>query len=209
MHGYPEKDFRPEGPMTRAEAAVMFARLIVKNMNVSYPYKATFSDVKPSDWFYQEVEFLVSYGILNGYPEKGGGQYFNPSAPITRAEFAKISSKFDDLTLGNNSNYSFPDVPMSHWAYSYISSLAERKWVEGYDDGLFRPNNYIRRVEVVTIVNRMLVRSFDWDFKDDPKLLNYTDVSTSYWGYANIMEASNGHDHYFDNSGKEIWTKIR
>jgi hypothetical protein len=210
MHGYPEGDFRQEGSMTRAEAAVMFARLMVKNMNVDYPYKATFSDVKITDWFYREVEFLASYEIINGYPQKGGGQYFNPSAPITRAEFAKISAKYDELTLNSGSS-TFPDVPASHWAYNYISSAARRQWVKGYDDGLFRPNNNIRRVEVVTIVNRMLERVFDPIFGTNnyDQLLHYTDLSRNYWGYADIMEASNGHDHYYDNSGNERWIKVR
>ena len=213
MHGYPEGYFAPAGPMTRAEAAVMFARLSVENMKVSYPYKATFSDVKPSDWFCQEVEFLASYGVISGYPQKGGGQYFDPSAPITRAEFAKIAYNYDTLKLSNSGNSkTFPDVPASHWAYPYISSIAAREWVQGDDWGLFHPNNNIRRVDVVTIVNRMLEREFDPYFEPapgDPGLLNYTDVSKTFWGYADIMEASNSHYHDYYENGREKWKKIR
>ena len=210
MHGYPEGDFRPAGSMTRAEAAAMFARLMVESMYINHHYQATFSDVKPSDWFYREVEYLASYGIINGYDEKGGGRYFNPQGYITRAEFAKMASKFNTAAVGNYSN-SFKDVPSNHWALYYINSVASAQWVKGYEDGTFRPNSDIRRVEVVTIVNRMVNRVFDPTYEEryPNSLLKYTDLVKTYWGYGDIMEASNGHDFLRLDNGDEEWTGLR
>ncbi|MGN1115172.1 MAG: S-layer homology domain-containing protein, partial [Candidatus Ornithomonoglobus sp.] len=41
----------------------------------------------------------------------------------------------------------FVDVSENHWAYEYISSMAERRIIEGYDDGTFLPEKTVTRAE--------------------------------------------------------------
>lgn len=47
---------------------------------------------------------------------------------------------------------SFTDVPEGKWFTPYVTELARRGSVKGYEDGTFRPNNTITRVEVCTIL---------------------------------------------------------
>ena len=46
----------------------------------------------------------------------------------------------------------FSDVSAEHWAYTYITELAEKKIINGYEDGLFRPEKEITREEFAKIL---------------------------------------------------------
>jgi len=197
LYGYPGGSVRGGNPITRAEAAVIFFRLLTdKEKNDSAG--SSFSDIYSSDWYAQAVNYLASIGILSGYP----GGTFRPNAPITRAEFATIASRFDSLeSTGSNI---FSDVPGSHWAVNYINSIYAKGWVNGYPDGTFRPGSSITRAEAVTVVNAMLDRKIDDEalaFVKNP----YNDISSNHWSYPQIIEASIAHDYDRDNSGIEIW----
>lgn len=200
MQGYPEGDFRPEGNMTRAEATVMFARLINQKMNITdMPYLGKFADVKQGSWYTQAVEYMAVLGIVQGRDST----WFDPDAPITRAEFAQLASKFANLSQAVSY---FSDVPSSAWYYNAVNSAAAKGWVTGYGDGTFRPLDNIKRDEVVTIVNRMLGRVFDPTFNQSA-LKQFWDLTSGFWAYGDIMEATNAHD-FVINNGVETWTAL-
>ena len=50
----------------------------------------------------------------------------------------------------------FQDVPMDHWAYQSVQTLAETGLVEGYPDGTFRGQQPLTRYEFAMIVARAL-----------------------------------------------------
>lgn len=50
----------------------------------------------------------------------------------------------------------FPDVPKDHWAYSYVKYLADRGYVIGYPDGLFKGDRSMTRYEYAAIIYRAL-----------------------------------------------------
>src|SRR5262249_12346635 len=50
------------------------------------PVPATFTDVKPSDYFYQAVSYLYGYGLVSGYADNT----FRPYNFTTRGQVAKI-----------------------------------------------------------------------------------------------------------------------
>lgn len=52
----------------------------------------------------------------------------------------------------NTASVSFADLPTSHWAYSYIAEMVNKKVLDGYPDNKFRPNNTISRAEFATII---------------------------------------------------------
>lgn len=205
MFGYPNWNFLPNSNMTRAEVTAMFARLLKNYPSTDVKYNLPYSDVFESDWYYPAVGFMTENNIIKGY-EDGT---FRPNAPITRAEFATIASKFEEL-VGNGVN-GFKDVPATHWALKYINSAYARGWVTGYEDGTFRPDRYITRAEVVTVTNKMLIRYADVDFVRENKdiMLHFKDLDESHWAYFNIMEATHGHDFTRkDNMLDEIWHRL-
>ncbi|NGZ76527.1 InlB B-repeat-containing protein [Saccharibacillus alkalitolerans] len=160
MQGYPDRTFAPDRNMTRAEVIVMFSRLLLEKMNVEQAYPSAFRDVAADRWYANAVGYMEQYGIVTGYTDGT----FKPDAPVTRAEFAAIASRFDKLAAGGS--VTFTDVPSSYWAGDAIASGAAKGWIKGYTDGTFRPDNLILRSEVVTLVNRMLERSADRSYID-------------------------------------------
>lgn len=188
--GYPDESVRADAPMTRAEAATVFYRLY----DGEYPAferrmsGSTFEDVQTGHWFYKEVETLYNSGIVDGT----GEHKFSPDAPVTRAEFAVMAARWAGLDYeGGNV---FDDVPVGHWAYSYINAAANAGWVQGYPDGSFRPDEPISRAEVVRLVNGMINRSVTLDkLKALGVKCPYNDLPGTHWGYCDLMEATVSH----------------
>ena len=115
--GYAEGTFGPERNMTRAEVTTMFARLLTEQIEADKTYSSTFNDVAKNCWAANYIGYMQQFGIVTGY-EDGS---FRPDAPVTRAEFAAIASRFEKLTQGSKS---FTDVPDTHWAYWYAMEAA-------------------------------------------------------------------------------------
>ncbi len=197
LHGYPDSSFRPQNQMTRAEVAQMFYNLLL-DQDVATTVK--FSDVADDAWYAEAVNALASIGVIKGV----GNDQFAPDRSITRAEFGAIATRFakqDDSGVVN-----FTDVKTSDWFYGSVRTAVSYGWLNGYTDGTFRSLNTITRTEVTAIVNRMLARSGDTAYAHDhgDVMKHFTDVSDSFWGYADIIEATNKHD-YTKTDGVESW----
>ena len=199
--GYTDGTFGPERNMTRAEVTTMFARLLTAQIEADKTYSNTFSDVPKGYWAANYIGYMQQFGIITGYSDGN----FRPDAPVTRAEFAAIASRFEKLTEGSKS---FTDVPNTYWATRYINFAATRGWVTGYSDGTFKPENPITRAEVAAVTCRLLERSADQNYirSHFNELRTFSDMTESHWAYWYAMEAANGHD-YTKSGGSENWNR--
>lgn len=76
----------------------------------------------------------------------------------------------------SNPQVSFSDVPTNHWAYKYIAEMVNRKVIDGYPDGKFRPNNTISRAEFAKImVTASGIQAQKVNYS------SFSDVATSNW----------------------------
>ena len=199
--GYTDGTFGPERNMTRAEVTTMFARLLTEQIEADKTYSNTFSDVPKGYWAANYIGYMQQFGVITGYSDGS----FRPDAPVTRAEFAAIASRFEKLTEGSKS---FTDVPDTYWAARYINFAATRGWVTGYSDGTFKPENTITRAEVAAVTCRLLERSADQNYIRSHlnELRTFSDMTESHWAYWYAMEAANGHD-YTKSGGSENWNR--
>ena len=199
--GYTDGTFGPERNMTRAEVTTMFARLLTEQIEADKTYSSTFNDVPKGYWAANYIGYMQQFGIITGYSDGS----FRPDAPVTRAEFAAIASRFEKLTEGSKS---FTDVPDTYWAARYINFAATRGWVTGYSDGTFKPEHTITRAEVAAVTCRLLERSADQSYIRShlKELRTFSDVTESHWAYWYAMEAANGHD-YTKSGGSENWSR--
>ena len=197
--GYPDGTFKPNGNLTRAEAATIFYRLL---LDQTMTKNVQFSDVPAGKWYETAVKTLASKGVITGYTDGT----FKPTKSVTRAEFCAMASRFFSLKEGS---VKFTDVPTTFWGYKYIASVVARGYLDDVE-GAYEPNGAITRAEVVSIVNRMLSRSADSAYlaKGGEGLKTFTDVAETDACYLNVMEAANGHD--YTKSGKtETWKNLK
>jgi hypothetical protein len=192
--------------MTRAEAVVMFSRLLNESMDLDTDYiNNYYPDVPANEWYANQVCYMQRLGVLAFYSRD---ERFRPDEPVTRAEFATLAAHFDNLALTDANRFS--DVADGYWAVKFINSAAAKGWIIGYENGTFMPEANITRAEVVTLVNRILERSADKIYLEANSAnlpRRYTDVANGDWAYLMIYEASLGHDFIKENSG-ESWTKV-
>ena len=190
MLGYPEGTFQPGDEITRAEVSMIFARLLSDRYEFSGDYEPGFPDVQQDVWYADCVGFLEQKGIVEGDPDG----HFRPEDPISRAEFAAMAVRMQELTESEVDRFS--DVSETHWAYGYIGRAAERGWINGYGDGTFRPEDDITRAEATSLIHRMLGRTCTKAFvQSHPEWTSFSDVPETFWAYVEIMCAANTHTH--------------
>ena len=194
LNGFADGTFGPGKNMTRGQVAQMFFNLL-KDKDVAIT--VNFTDVPADAWYAQAVNTLASLGIITG---KADGR-FDPNAPITRAQFVAIISRFAKASGGS---VNFTDVTSNAWYYNYLCTAVNYGWINGKADGSFAPNANITRAEVAVIVCRMLDRSGDASAIADGGVKQFSDVPSTFWAYLAIMEAANGHAHTVKN-GTETW----
>ena len=187
MFGYTDGTVRPNGYITRAEAAALVTRLLGLDTFASAAEPA-FTDT-PSSWYNKAINAAVARGIMKGYPDKS----FRPNAPITRAEFTQMISTIDNKPYGVAP---FADV-VGHWAERPIGSEYQAGRIKGYPDGTFRPNAFITRAEAVVILNKIFERNYDAmsaiNAKNKEYIKRFIDLTPSFWGFNDMVEATNTH----------------
>lgn len=202
IQGYADGTVRPNANITRAQVATIFFRLLDEDVRSDYltTYN-TFPDVNADYWANTAISTMASLGVING---RNSG-LFDPDAYITRAEFAAICARFDDSNVSGFD--SFTDT-FGHWAEEEIGRAAALGWIQGYDDGTFRPNQYITRAQAVTMINRVLCRLPEDEDDLLPGMSIWTDCREGDWCYLAIQEATNSHDYVTKARVYETWTDL-
>ena len=200
---------KPNNQITRAEVATIFYRLLEDEVRDEYDTTVNdFSDVSADSWYNQTVSTLASMGIVKGY-EDGT---FRPNAPITRAEFGAIATRFFAETGATYEPGTFSDVTGDEWYANAIQDAVNLGLIGGYEDGTVRPNNNITRAEACAIVNRTLGRVPDADhLLPEDVMKTWPDNPESAWFYADMQEATNGHEYEWiteDGNKVENWTDL-
>lgn len=157
-----------------------------------------FGDVPDSFWAKSEIEFLHNQEIINGYEVKNG-QLFRPNNNVTRAQAAKmimIALGDPDMKVKESK---FKDVPSDHWASEWIAAANELGIISGYEDGNFKPENYLTRAQM----SKILTVAFGLDLAAaQEKDIVFRDINQGFWAasYINTLYyngISNGSGNYF------------
>ena len=147
LGGYPDGTFRPENSLTRAELAVMAAKLLRLE---PLSGETGFADVDGT-WSAPYVGAAAKAGLVNGV----GGGLFEPERAITRQETLKILAQ--GLKLPAADAASFPDsAEIAPWAVDAVNRAAAAGLVQGGTDGALHPEASITRGELAAMVSRAL-----------------------------------------------------
>ena len=197
--GYPDKTFKGERNITRAETAVIFAR-ILKLQDLSVKNTKQFVDVAKDFWAEEHIYAVVQMGLFKGVDS----DHFNPNVPITRAEFATVIANYLEVDRTKEEvplEYTFNDI-LNHWAQGNIEEIARYNIVKGYSDGSFMPQKQITRHEAVTMINRLLYRGPLTNVAS-----SFPDMSSNHWAFGEVEEAVRSHEFTVNETGEEVMTK--
>ena len=199
--GYTDGTIRPNNDISRAEVATIFFRLLTDEAREQYTTTAgNFTDVKAGMWCNRAIATLTNMGIIKGYTDGT----FRPNADITRAELATIIARFAKLDVNTKT---FSDIN-GHWAQKNIELAAGNGWINGYEDGTFRPNNNITRAETFAMINRVLDRQTESvsDLLPTSEMNMWSDnLNENAWYYKDVQEATNYHK--CDRVGDSVYEK--
>lgn len=199
--GYTDGTIRPNNDISRAEVATIFFRLLTDEARTQYDKTtSSFSDIKDGAWCCRAVSTLTNMGIIKGYTDGT----FQPNKSITRAELATIIARFAKLDVNTKT---FSDIT-GHWAQKSIELAAGNGWINGYEDGTFRPNNNITRAETFAMINRVLDRQTESvsDLLPTSDMNMWSDnLNENAWYYKDVQEATNYHK--CDRVGDSVYEK--
>ncbi|MED0665514.1 DUF4855 domain-containing protein [Bacillus badius] len=125
-----------------------------------------FTDVPATYWAYDDIQFLSSYEIINGYDS---GK-FKPGAVITRKDAAVMMTRALELTEpATESEISFTDMTPSSPGYSEVLISMTSGWFT-LTEGAFKPDQPLTRDEMA----KALAIAFSYEGKERSA---FTDVS--------------------------------
>lgn len=112
-----------------------------------------FKDVPETHWAYKAIEAIAERGVVNGY-ENGT---FIPEGNVTRAEIAVILSRLDSR-YNKDHKYllSMSDVSPDAWYTNEVNFCIETGLLIGYPDATFRPDEFVTRAEIATILVKFM-----------------------------------------------------
>ncbi|QXM05255.1 S-layer homology domain-containing protein [Crassaminicella indica] len=113
--------------------------------------KVTFKDLQGYEWAKEAIEAMAQKGIISGREEG----IFDPSANITRAEFATLMTKMMGYAT-ENMEVPFTDVAKDAWYYSYVGAAYKNGIIRGRSNTIFDPKGNITREEMAIIVAKVL-----------------------------------------------------
>ena len=106
-----------------------------------------FADVKESDWFYNDVMFVYSNGIMAGT----GETTFEPNTTTNRAMFVAVVWRLENMPAPENTA-SFTDVEKGTWYTEAAAWAYENGIASGFGDGTFGPNESITREQLAVFL---------------------------------------------------------
>ena len=131
--------------------------------------ESPFRDVFESDWFYEDVLFAHSEGLLKGTAKRT----FSPYASTTRAMIATVLWRMDGSPKAD-ADSRFTDVAGGQWYSSAVAWANENGIVRGFGDGTFAPNAPVTREQFAAMLyryaqysgERLQIETDLTDFKD-------------------------------------------
>jgi parallel beta-helix repeat protein len=157
IKGFPDGNFRPNDPVTRAQFAALLSQAMNKPTKRS---NVTFADVASNFWAATAIQKAYTTGFMSGY----SATTFRPNENISRVQIL--------VSLANGLGYA-PTKPANTtlqlysdattipaYARNSVAAATENRMVVNYPNlKLLNPNQSATRAEVAAFIYQALVRS--------------------------------------------------
>ena len=112
-------------------------------------YNKTFRDIQ-SHWAKDPIEVLAARHIAKGVD----ANRFDPAGKVTRAQFAVFLGRALGLEEASY-RHKFSDISKDAYYTGYVLAMNRAGFIQGYEDGTFRPDAEITREQMATMMMRV------------------------------------------------------
>ncbi|MGN0962009.1 MAG: S-layer homology domain-containing protein, partial [Clostridia bacterium] len=152
---------------------------------VAPPPSMFFDDVKTTDWFYGDVEFVYYNGLMNGT----GNNLFSPGLTTTRGMIVTVLYRLKGEPSVSG-GCPFNDVAAGSWYEDAITWAEKEEIVKGYGNGVFAPDKAITREELASIFCRFAKADGLYDAEDGVMLAGFNDSGKiAFWAADSVSWA--------------------
>lgn len=148
MRGDDDGNLNPDKNITRAE----FVAMLNRAFGYSEKGGIAFNDVPIESWYYDEIRVAKNQGYFNGiYPDTAGpDKYLKREEAVTMlCRALKIEGiDTDPLQFSDSRNF-------SGWSKAYINAAVEKRFLSGYPDQTFKPDDYMKRGEMAKVLSEV------------------------------------------------------
>ena len=149
--GYKVKDVKVNGKSVGAVKTYTIDKLTVSTrIEVEFTNgKLPFTDVRESDWFYEDVVFAYENGLFAGTSDTT----FSPNASMTRAMLVTVLYRLEGQPAVNGRS-GFSDVQYNGYYEDAVTWAADNGIVNGTSTSTFSPNVNVTREQMAAILYR-------------------------------------------------------
>ncbi|QLE54683.1 S-layer homology domain-containing protein [Nostoc sp. TCL26-01] len=138
---------RPTAPSIEANFSTNTSSLsliIPAEKKSTIPPPIAFNDIPANFWASRFINALSSRKIIKGFKDYS----FRPNQPVSRAEFAAILQQAFNPEL-TKSTTSLKDIPPKFWATPAINHAVSARFLSGYPNKTFKPQQNITRSQAL------------------------------------------------------------
>ena len=149
--GYRVKDVKVDGKSVGPVASYTVDKLSVSTrIEVTFTNgKLPFTDVRESDWFYDDVVFAYENGLFAGTSDTT----FSPNSSMTRAMLVTVLYRLEGQPTVNGRS-GFSDVTFNSYYEDAVTWAANNGIVNGTSTSTFSPNANVTREQMAAILYR-------------------------------------------------------
>ena len=148
INGYDDGTFKPGASISRAEFVTILIRILQDVKGVAITGENTFTDTN-GHWAQANLSTAVRLGLLGGY---GDGR-IGPNDFVTREQIAVMLINAAGVSGGADTGFA-DNESISPWAREKVSAAAGLGFMNGYEDGSFKPQSNATRAEVCVVLLR-------------------------------------------------------
>jgi len=168
------------------------------DFDLTYHYNETVTITAPGRAGWMGLDYSFAYWDVDGATEPVHESAFGAGLTVTMDDNHRVSAHYEP--------WSFPDVPADHWAHMDIMACWTHYVVEGYPDGLYRPELVVTRDQMAVFIARRIS-----DPSPEPDEPTFPDVPPDHWAYDSVEElaAENIVEGYPDGEYHPDWSVTR
>ena len=195
--GYRVKDVKVDGKSVGAVTTYTVDKLTVSTrIEVTFTNgKLPFTDVRESDWFYDDVVFAYENGLFSGTSDTT----FSPNTSMTRAMLVTVLYRLEGQPAVNGRS-GFSDVQYNGYYEDAVTWAADNGIVNGTSTSTFSPNVNVTREQMAAILYRYAqykkyntaASSSLNSFSDHTSVSGYAEASLQWSVAEKLVNGSNG-----------------